>query len=132
MEVTKILNRFVLKSKLVYCPKQPAKVSNASPNKTQYDDINVVSTSSHSKDSSKSSSKKGNGKLDNINFLSLKNSFEALNNDNTVLESVVTPTDGKENDNGTNKGGADLGSTCMPNTSYVASMWIRLVKVQLP
>lgn len=49
-----------------------------------------------------------------------------MNSDNIVLESVVTPADGKENDSGTTKGGADLGSNCMPiaSTSYVASLMV--------
>ncbi|GJW94074.1 ribonuclease H-like domain-containing protein [Tanacetum coccineum] len=79
-----------VKQKTFYRPKakQSAEGTRNSSKTTPFVDTNKISTSGNNKDYTKSPSNKGNGFSDGINLFSLSNSFEALNDENLVIEEV--------------------------------------------
>ncbi|GJZ81405.1 hypothetical protein Tco_0646399 [Tanacetum coccineum] len=79
-----------VKQKTFYRPKakQSAEGTRNTSKTTPFVDMNKISTSRNNKDYTKSPSNKGNGFSDGINLFSLSNSFEALNDENLVIEEV--------------------------------------------
>ncbi|GKA02674.1 hypothetical protein Tco_0675455, partial [Tanacetum coccineum] len=87
----KNFKQVLLKPKTLYHPKakQLAKGMSNSPKTTPFVGTNKALKSCNNKDCTKSPSNKGNGFLDDVNLVSLSNSFEALNDRNPVLKEVV-------------------------------------------
>ncbi|GJY99958.1 hypothetical protein Tco_0517388 [Tanacetum coccineum] len=90
----KIFKPVSVKQKNIYCPKamQSAEGTINSPKTTPFVGTNKASTSDYNKHCTKSPSNKGNRFLDDVNLISLSNSFEALNVNNFVIEEVATGT----------------------------------------
>ncbi|GKC10793.1 hypothetical protein Tco_1007575 [Tanacetum coccineum] len=95
----------LLKPKTVYRPKAKKSVKGMSkyPKTTPFVGTSKASTSGYNKDYTKSPSNNGNGFSYDVNLVSLINSFEALNDGNSVLKEVgklvLVDDDGKPHKN---------------------------------